>query len=178
MQETQDMWIRSLGWEDPLEEEMGKSHGQRILEVCSLWGWKESNMTECTFRHSLAFNKHCMNGDKEPACQCRRCEFASLVGKIPWRRKWPPTPVFLPGKSHGQRSLAGYSPCGRKKSDTVDWVAERACTHTLSSYDWSLFCLPLPQNLCSSGYLLLQFVPKIPCGVLRIFHLLLWPQLN
>ena len=35
--------------------------------------------------------------------------------KIPWRRKWQPTPVFLPGESHGQRSLAGYSPKGRKK---------------------------------------------------------------
>ena len=37
--------------------------------------------------------------------------------KIPWRRKWLPTPVFLPGKSHGQRSLAGYNPRGRKESD-------------------------------------------------------------
>ena len=36
------------------------------------------------------------------------------VGKIPWRRKWQPTPVFLPGKFHGQRSLVGYSPWGRK----------------------------------------------------------------
>jgi len=39
--------------------------------------------------------------------------------KIPWRRKWQPTPVFLPGKSHGQRSLVGYSPWGRKESDTT-----------------------------------------------------------
>ena len=49
---------------------------------------------------------------KEPACQCRRqkrCWFNPLVEKIPWRRKWQPTPVFLPGKSHRQRSLAGYS---------------------------------------------------------------------
>ena len=38
------------------------------------------------------------------------------VGKIPWRRKWPPTAVFLPGESHGQRSLAGYSPWGHKES--------------------------------------------------------------
>ena len=38
--------------------------------------------------------------------------FDSWIGKVPWRRKWQPTPVFLPGKSHGQRSLAGYSPCG------------------------------------------------------------------
>ena len=38
--------------------------------------------------------------------------FDPLVGKIPWRRKWQPTPVFLPGKPHGQRSLVGYSPWG------------------------------------------------------------------
>ena len=39
-------------------------------------------------------------------------------GKIPWRRKWEPTPVLLPGKSHGWRSLVGYRPWGRKESDT------------------------------------------------------------
>ena len=43
----------------------------------------------------------------------------SLVGKIPWKRKWQPTPVFLPGKSHGLRRLVGYSPWGRKESDTT-----------------------------------------------------------
>ena len=41
----------------------------------------------------------------------------SWVGKIPWRRKWQPTTVSLPGKSHGQRSLAGYSSWGHKESD-------------------------------------------------------------
>ena len=48
----------------------------------------------------------------EPTSQCRRhkrCGFSPWVGKIPWRRAWQPTPVFLPGESHGQRSLAGYS---------------------------------------------------------------------
>ena len=45
---------------------------------------------------------------KESACKCRRHEFDPWVGKIPWRKKWQPTPVFLPGESHGQRSLAGY----------------------------------------------------------------------
>ena len=39
----------------------------------------------------------------------------SVGRKVPWRRKWQPTPVFLPGKSHGQRRLAGYSPWGRKR---------------------------------------------------------------
>ena len=52
---------------------------------------------------------------KESACQCRRLEFNSWVGKIPWRRKWQPTVVFFPGKSLGQRSLADYSPWGRKR---------------------------------------------------------------
>ena len=43
------------------------------------------------------------------ACQCRRLRFNPWVRKIPWRRKWQPTPVFLPGKFHGLRSLVGYS---------------------------------------------------------------------
>ena len=45
-------------------------------------------------------------GGKDPACQCRRQrhQFSAWVGKIPWRWAWQPTPVFLPGKSHGQRS--------------------------------------------------------------------------
>ena len=46
--------------------------------------------------------------------QCRRHRFSSWVGKIPWRRKWQPTLIFLPGESHGERSLAGCSLCGCK----------------------------------------------------------------
>ena len=52
---------------------------------------------------------------KEPSCQFGRCGFNPWVGKIPWRRKWQPTLAFLPWKSHGQRSLVGYSPWGRKR---------------------------------------------------------------
>ena len=65
---------------------------------------------------------------KEPAChclQCRRCRFDPWVRKIPWRRKWQPTPVFLPGEFHGQWGLTGYSPWGYKESDTTEWL-----THT------------------------------------------------
>ena len=57
---------------------------------------------------------------KESACQHRRLRFYPWVGKIPWRRKWQPTPVFLPGESHGRRSLVGYSPRGRKELDTTE----------------------------------------------------------
>ena len=46
---------------------------------------------------------------KVPTCQCRRWRFDSWLGKIPWKRKWQPSPVLLLGESHGQRSLAGYS---------------------------------------------------------------------
>ena len=53
--------------------------------------------------------------DKESACQYRRHKFHPWVRKIPWRRKWQPTPIFLSGKSHGQRSMADYSPWGHKK---------------------------------------------------------------
>ena len=63
-------------------------------------------------------------------CQCRRCKrpgFNPRVGKIPWRRKWQPTPVFLPGDSHGQRGLAGCSPWGSKESDTTEY----ACTNAI-----------------------------------------------
>ena len=66
---------------------------------------------------------------KESASQCRRHKrwgFHLRVGKVPCSRKWQPTPIFLPGKCHGQRSLAGYSPWGHKESDTT----KRLSTHT------------------------------------------------
>ena len=62
------------------------------------------------------------SSNKEPVCQCRRytrCRFDPWVGKIPWRMKWQPAAVFLPGELRGQRKLAGYSPWGRTESDMV-----------------------------------------------------------
>ena len=59
-----------------------------------------------------------------PAMQ-ERPGFDPWVGKIPWRRKWQPTPVFLPGKSHGQRSLVGYSPWGHKESDMTEQLTHK-----------------------------------------------------
>jgi len=60
---------------------------------------------------------------KEPACQSRRhkrLRFDPWVRNLPWRRAWQPTPVLLPGESHGQRSLVGYSPLGCKESDETE----------------------------------------------------------
>ena len=56
---------------------------------------------------------------KRTCLQYRRPEFSPWVGKVPRRREWVPTPVFLPGESHGKRSLEGYSPWGPKESDTT-----------------------------------------------------------
>ena len=80
----------------------------------------------------------------EDCLQFRRPTFDSWVRTIPWRRKWQPTPVFLPGKSHGQRSLAGYSPWGRKELDTTGQLtlslhflrsAEAMCSPTLLDFN-------------------------------------------
>ena len=72
---------------------------------------------------------------KESACQCRRYGIHPWFRKIPWRREWQLTPVFLPGKSHGQRRLAGYSPWGHKESD----MTERLSTHTYQKgFPWWL----------------------------------------
>ena len=59
---------------------------------------------------------------KKPTRYCRRRRFDPWVGKIPLRREWQPTPVFLPGASHGQRSLVGYSPRCHKESDMTEWL--------------------------------------------------------
>ena len=71
---------------------------------------------------------------KESACQRRKHACDPWVGKIPWRWKWQPTPVFLPGKFHGYRSLVGYSSLGCKESTTSEYMHTRtrtlACTHT------------------------------------------------
>ena len=57
---------------------------------------------------------------KASACQCRGHRFDPWVGSIPWRRKWQPTPVFLPGKPHRQRSRVGYSPWGCNELSTTE----------------------------------------------------------
>ena len=84
----QETPVRFLGGEDPLEK--GQATHTSIL---GLPWW-------------LSWQRICL--------QCGRPGFDPWVGRIPWRRAWQPIPVFLPGESHGQRSLLGYSPWGCK----------------------------------------------------------------
>ena len=90
---------------------------------------------------------------KEPTCQCRRHRLDPWVVKIPWTRKWQPTPVFLPGKSHGQRSLVGYlacySPWDHKESDMSLLLNNNSqgilkhCENVWSSVkNWTCFYFP------------------------------------
>ena len=80
-----------------------------------------SLLTSLANCHACIFIMHrlsiCLSG-QESVCQCRRPGFHPWVGKIPWRTKGQPSPVFLPREPHGQRRLAGYSPWGSEKCQT------------------------------------------------------------
>ena len=93
--------------------------------------------------------------NKESACQCMRWAFDPWVRKIPWRRQWQPTPVFLPGKSHGPRSLVGYSPWGRKEPDVTERLNIQFSIVTARTYS--------PTN-SAGGFLFL-------CNLSRIYYL-------
>ena len=67
-------------------------------------------------------------GGKEATCQCKRPGFDPWVRKIPWRRKWQATPVSLPGESHQEGSLVGYSPQGRKELDMTKQLKNSNCS--------------------------------------------------
>ena len=70
---------------------------------------------------------------KEPACNAGDPGLI-WIGKIPWRREWLPTPVFLPGEFHGQRSLEGYSPRGHKGLDMTERLTLSLFSHCLLIY--------------------------------------------
>ena len=77
---------------------------------------------------------------KESACQCRRCKGCrvnSWARKTTWRRKWQPTPVFLPRKPHGQRSLVGYNPCSSKESNTTEWLNTSLLSYIVLVSSWT-----------------------------------------
>ena len=86
----------------------GASHGQRSLAGYSPWGRKESDTTEQ--QHFFRW----VSG-KAYAHPCRTCRFSPWVGKIPWRRKWQPTPVFLPGESPWTGEPSGLQSVGSQR---------------------------------------------------------------
>ena len=101
--------------------------------------------------HLLGFPGY--SDGKESACNAVHPRFDPWVGKIPWRREWQPTPVFLPGESHGQKSLAGYSPWGRKESDMAERLTLPFSALELTAGPFSCFTetSPTPYPWCPSG---------------------------
>ena len=89
--------------------------GRQLVGRWSLLNWGLNTLNkqyQPVYMHTYVLSRW-LNG-KESTCQFRRLRFDLWVTKIPWRRKWQPTVGFLPGKSHGQRSLVGHNPWGGK----------------------------------------------------------------
>ena len=118
--EMKEEWVRKIScrrkWHPTPVFLPGEPPGRRSQSGYSPQRCKESDMTErlSTAQRQAEGPAWWLSG-KELACQCRRCKFSPWVREIPRGRKQQPTPVFLPGKSHGQKSLASYSPWGRKR---------------------------------------------------------------
>ena len=102
-------------------------HGPLSLEVPRQEYWRVLPSQKEIWSGILTFLWDFMDfpggSDGKSTClQCRRPRFDPWVGKIPWRRKWQPTPVLLSGKSHGERILVGYSPWGHKELETAEKI--------------------------------------------------------
>ena len=114
----------------------------------------------------------CAGNEQRSFCHFWDCTqvLHSWVRKIPWRRKWQTTPVFLPGESHGQRSLAGYSPRGRKESVRHDWVTSLS----LPLYVW-FSSIPY---VWSENFLLIESLdnhrPYFLCFLSLMDHAFVW----
>ena len=138
MQETQEMLVESLSQEDSLEEEMaihsvvlpGKSHGVRRARLRKIKK-KKKKEESCNCCRWLS--------GKESTCQCRRHRFDSWTRKIPWRRIWQSTPVFLPAESHGPRNLECYTSWVAKSQTWLsDWACWQDINITLKNKDYIL----------------------------------------
>ena len=96
---------------------------------------------------------------KSTCLQWRRHRFNPWVRKIPWTRKWQPTPVLLPGKFHGWRNLVGYSPWGHKEPDTTELL--HFC---FSAY---INCSQLSKQILGSLASVKKTAFRNPCQVTR-----------
>ena len=99
---------------------------------------------------------------KESAWQCWRCrrhKFSPWIRKSLWRRKWQPTPVFLPGEYYGQRSLVGYSSWGYKESERTEQLSMHTCKMNSSS----IIQLPSSQTITFMANCLRDIYTKMPC---------------
>ena len=101
--------------------------------------------------------------------QWRSRRFNPLIRKIPWRRKWQPTAVFSPGKSHGQRNLTGYCSWGCKESDMTEWLNK---TNNVKSVSILLFIYKdvnlIMKYLKSSFQIVIKIIIQIIMKIIKI----------
>ena len=126
-----------------LKQESGKHHSihyrHHLCDFTLLLYLLRTNASEGQFleatytAYHYIFKLPMWRSGKASICQCRRRRFNTRTGKIHWSMKWQPTPVFLPEKFHGQRSLVGYSPWGCKELDRTEWQSTQA--HTIFQND-------------------------------------------
>ena len=115
---------------------------------------------------------------KESTCQCKRHRFNPWVGTIPWRRKWQPTPLFLSGKAHEQRSLVGYSPWGHKRVGH-DWVTKHSTALTIVGVHFKI--VASYRTSVTKGHYRFEFISLFIllccfCLVAKSCPTLLWPH--
>ena len=163
-----ETWFQSLGQEDPLEK--------GTAAHCSILAWRIPwredpgsygllSLGLQRVRHEWATNifrfpSWCSG--KESTHQRRRCRslgFNLWVGKIPWRRKWQATPVFLPGKFHGLRSLGATVHTAAKS-----WTTLRDWAHKLTSQTFFPPVLYFPSSEAVPGTTFLRILPEIFCA--------------
>ena len=95
-------------------------HTQCLIGACFFVHRYSPSPCVFTYWKGLGNSLGFPGGSDDRVClQCRRPRFDPWVRKISWRKEWLPTPVFLPGESHGQRNLAGYTPWSCTESDTT-----------------------------------------------------------
>ena len=111
---TSATWEAAYKWESELPRNYASHHmvGRVLGSQRIRHNWATISFTYCKLNTQTV--PKWISG-QESTCECRRHRFDPWVKKISRRRKWQPTPVFLAGKCHGQRSLAGYSPRGGKR---------------------------------------------------------------
>ena len=100
---------------------------------------------------------------KESACQCSSCDFSLWDRKIPWRRKWQPTPVFLPGKFHGQRSLAKLQSMGSQRVGHYWETCKEEKDSSLETSEETQWCQNLDLgHLASKNVIINSFILRHP----------------
>ena len=106
-------WL--AGWSTGYSSRLGEVPGSGSGWALSFW----NSQVALVVKNPLAMQ------------ETKRHGFDPWVGEIPWRRVWQPAPVFLPGESHGQMSLAGYSPWGLEESDMTEATSHARCQDIL-----------------------------------------------